>query len=74
MRFESAANYVLGNVFAAITCAEFHANNHCNDGKSIFLAHLHFFSDSRFKQMERAFHPPSIGFSSDRTREVIRPN
>ena len=26
MSFESAENYVLGNVFAASTCAEFHAN------------------------------------------------
>ena len=56
MRFESAANYVLGNVFAVITCAEFHANDHCDDGKSIFLAHLHFF----FRFVSSKWNAPSF--------------
>ena len=78
MRFQCAENYVLGDAIAAITvvfalkkadCAEFHGND-----ENLFFSLICIYFEIRVSSKCNVPSILSIGFSSDQTRAVIRPN
>ena len=78
MRFQCAENYVLGDAIAAITvvfalkkadCDEFHGND-----ENLFFSLICIYLEIRVSSKCNVPSILSIGFSSDRTRAVIRPN